>query len=76
MEWHRREVAWRRDRLVQMLDETVRCIRQAPFGTQRRHADRVASDLGNLRVELGNLLYEADDCFGWDEPAQGSHRRI
>ena len=75
-EWHRKEIAWRRDRMVAMLDEAVRTLRTAPLGTQRKHADAVARDLDTVRRDLLHLLYEADDCFACDAPAEGSHRRV
>lgn len=41
--------------------------RNAPFGSQRRHADAVCDRLESMRVDIINLMWELDDCFAWDE---------
>ena len=62
--------SFHRDDIQTVYDTLVKAVsrgRNAPFGTQRKHADDVCDRLENLRVDIINLMWELDDCFAWDE---------
>lgn len=76
MEEAREDVRRDTETVMLAVGRVVDRLTRAPFGTQRRHASSVVGRLEDLRVDLGNLLCEADDAFRDDETAFGSRRRI